>query len=309
MRGEGTKAETILSIHSKAVDPILRRLACVLLLTAVGAAQAPSPARTVIRPVLNMYSSATPDVDVVSQAIYATPVNVLEEKDGWARIRTPDQYTGWVESSALAERRGEPYGSGTNVVRVRSLFAHIYREASVTRHAPLLTVPFETTLELDADNPEQSERWSAVRLPNGRRGAIQNGDIAHTASKLTIDDTIALGRTFLGLPYTWGGTSAFGFDCSGFTQMLMRQRGYLMPRDAKDQATWTGLAPVQSSAMKPGDLLYFGSSEKRITHTGMYIGEGQFINATTHERPVVRIDNLNDPYWVKLLVAARRVKP
>lgn len=288
---------------------VLRQLAFVLLLSAVAAAQGVMPIRTVARPVLNLYSSPTGDADVVSQAIYATRITVLEEKDGWARIKTPDEYTGWVESSALIGRSGEPYGSGKNVVQVRSLFAHIYREDSVTRHAPLLTVPFETTLELDGDTATKTERWSPVRLPDGRRGMIQNGDIAPAGRTLKLDDTIALARRFLGLPYTWGGTSSYGYDCSGFTQMLMRQRGYLIPRDASVQAKWTGLLPVQHSDLKPGDLLYFGASEQRITHTGMYIGDGLFINATTHETPMVRIDNLNDPHWAKLLVAARRVKP
>jgi cell wall-associated NlpC family hydrolase len=288
---------------------LLRRLAVVLVLPAIVVAQSLNPVRTVVRPILNMYSSATSDTDVVSQAVYATPVTVLEEKGGWAKIKTPDDYTGWVESPALAGRSGDPYGSGKNVVQVRSLFAHIYREDSVTRHAPLLTVPFETRLELDGENVTKSERWSAILLPDGRRAMIQTADVAPAGGTLNIDETIALARRFLGLPYTWGGTSSYGYDCSGFTQMLMRQRGYSMPRDARDQAVWAGLGPVETTDVKPGDLLYFGSSEQRITHTGMYIGDRQFINATTHERPVVRIDNLDDPYWVKLLVAARRIKP
>ncbi len=296
-------------MHTKTLGAAFRLLAFFLLLSVAAATQALSPVRTVVRPVLNMYSSATTDTDVVSQAICATPVTILEEKDGWVRIQTPDAYKGWVESSALAARSGAPYASGTNVVEVRSLFAHVYREDSVTRHAPLLTVPFETRLELDGPDARKSERWSAVRLPDGRVGMIQNADVAPPGATLTIDDTIALAKRFLGLPYTWGGTSSYGFDCSGFTQMLVRQRGHLMPRDAKDQAVWGGLVPVEKTDLMPGDLLYFGSSEQRITHTGMYIGERQFINATTHERPVVRIDNVDDPYWTKLLVAARRIKP
>jgi cell wall-associated NlpC family hydrolase len=91
-------------------------------------------------------------------------------------------------------------------------------------------------------------------------------------------------------------------------QMLMRQRGYLMPRDAGPQAAWSGLVSVDRAQLQPGDLLYFGSSPVRITHTGMYLGDGLFIDATTHEKPMVRIDNLNDAYWTRLLVAARRVR-
>ena len=82
-----------------------------------------------------------------------------------------------------------------------------------------------------------------------------------------------------------------------------------MPRDAQPQAEWSGVAPVpRKEDLQPGDLLYFGNSAKKITHTGMYMGSGKFINATTHQTPLVRIDDLNDPHWTKLLVAMRRVK-
>ena len=67
-------------------------------------------------------------------------------------------------------------------------------------------------------------------------------------------------------------------------------------------------AAVERKDLQPGDLLYFGASEKKITHTGIYMGDGKFINATTHVTPMVRIDDLNDAYWSKLLVAARRLK-
>ena len=90
--------------------------------------------------------------------------------------------------------------------------------------------------------------------------------------------------------------------------MLERRRGVSMPRDAQPQAEWSGVIAVARPNLQPGDLLYFGSSEKRITHTGVYLGGGQFINATTHETPMVRIDNLDDPHWTRLLVAMRRVK-
>jgi cell wall-associated NlpC family hydrolase len=289
---------------------LLRHLVFAILLSSVALAQGVMPSRTVVRPVLTMYSSATADADVVSQALYGATVTVLQEKDGWAQIQTPDQYKGWIETAGLlAYKPGEAYASGKNVVQVRSLFAHIYRENSVTRHAPLLTVPFETRLEVAAlPDPSKPGRWLTVHLPDGRKGMIQAADVQAAVPPLSIDDTIALSRKFLGLPYTWGGTSSYGYDCSGFTQMLVRQRGKVMPRDADIQAAWSGLSSVERAQLQPGDLLFFGSSPQKITHTGMYIGDGKFINATTHETPMVRIDNLNEPYWTKLLVAARRLK-
>ncbi len=289
---------------------LLRRLSLVLILSSVALAQGVQPSRTVIRPVLNMYSSATLDADVVSQAIYGTAVTVLQDNGAWLQIQTPDQYKGWIEASGLLPpKAGEPYASGKNVVEVRSLFAHLYRESDVTKHAPMLTVPFETRLEVEAlPDPAKPKRWLTAILPDGRRGMIQTGDIQIPGAPLSIPDDIELAKKFMGLPYTWGGTSSYGYDCSGFMQMLIKHRGKLMPRDADIQSAWDGLAAVDRKDLQPGDLLYFGSSVQRITHTGMYIGDGKFINATTHETPMVRIDNLNEPYWTKLLVASRRLK-
>jgi SH3-like domain-containing protein len=263
------------------------------------------PTAVVLQPVANMYSRPSTDADVVSQAIYGANVGILEQQDGWARIRTADDYSGWTPLSALLP--GKPYAAGGRVAEVRSLFAHIYRESSVTKHAPLVTVPFESRLEVAAE-PKSDDRWLQVRLPGDRAGWVQAGDVSLDPKPLSIAETLEFSKRFLGLPYTWGGTSSYGYDCSGFSQMLARRRGVTLPRDAQPQAEWSGAAAVDRPDLQPGDLLYFGASEKKITHTGIYLGDGKFINATTHLTPMVRIDDLNDAYWTKLLVAARRLK-
>ncbi|SPF53440.1 NLP/P60 protein [Candidatus Sulfopaludibacter sp. SbA4] len=263
------------------------------------------PNAVVLKPVANMYSRPSEDADVVSQAIYGANVALMEQKEGWAHIRTADDYTGWTPLAAL--RPGEPYAARGRVAEVESLFAHIYREANVTRHAPLITIPFESRLEVIAE-PKDNPRWIEVRLPDDRAGWVQTGDTAFDPKPLSVPEMLALSKRFLGLPYTWGGTSSFGFDCSGFAQMLCRRRGVNMPRDAQPQADWSGMIAVERKDLAPGDLLYFGSSDKKITHTGVYLGDGKFIDATTFQTPMVRIDDLNEEHWTRLLVAMRRPK-
>ena len=262
------------------------------------------PNAVILQPVANMYSKPSEDADVVSQAIYGANVGLLEQQEGWAHIRTADDYTGWTPLAAL--RPGSLYAAKGRIVEVQSLFAHVYREPDVTRHAPLVTVPFETRFEVVAE--PDNHRWLQVRLPDDRSGWLQTGDVAFDAKLLTISEMLELSHKFLGLPYTWGGTSSFGYDCSGFAQMLERRRGVNMPRDTQPQADWSGVVPVELKDLAPGDLLYFGSSPKHVTHTGVYLGDGKFINATTHETPMVRIDDVSDLHWSQLLVAARRVK-
>src|SRR5215475_13308729 len=91
--------------------------------------------------------------------------------------------------------------------------------------------------------------------------------------------------------------------------MLVRARGIEMPRDADQQAAWSGVERVERQDLEPGDLLFFGSSEENITHTGMYMGDGQFIHDSTNGRPRVQISRLDDQPWTRILVACRRVKP
>lgn len=268
------------------------------------------PRGVVVNPVANMYSAPTEESAVVSQAIYGTNVVMEEEKQGWAKVRTADDYTGWMPLASLRPLVSSeaPYASVGRVAQVESLFANLYREPDVTKHQPLLTVPFETQLEAVSEQGDEEGGWLAVRLPDGRSAWVQRGDITFDAKPLSIAQAIALSQRFLGLPYMWGGTSSFGYDCSAFVQMLVRRRGVIMPRDADLQANWTGALPVKRKKLKPGDLLFFGESAEKVTHTGMYIGRGKFVHATTHGHPVIQISKLSNQPWRKLLVACRRVK-
>jgi cell wall-associated NlpC family hydrolase len=291
--------------------PPLFRLALIVLFSSLGWAQTRWVAA---QPVVNMYSAATLDADVVSQAIYGTEVEQITPKDkieapeGWIYIKTTDDYPGWVQRSQfLPVGQNQNYaGSDKPVLVVANRSANVYREDDVTSHSPLLTLPFETVLEKTA---AKGKRWFKVRLVDGREGWIQSGDVQERPAKpLVIDETIALAKKFLGVTYTWGGRSSFGYDCSGFTQMLMRWHGVYMLRDADVQAAWSGVVAVDRKDLKPGDLLFFGGSAKNITHTGMYIGNGEFIHDTTNTHPMVQISRLDDQPWTKLLVACRRPK-
>lgn len=292
------------------------RLRIALLILLVTPAFAGTGVQVVVVPVANMYSKPTDKSDVVSQAMYGSNVKLLQARGEWSRIQTADQYKGWTPSRYLRiVLTGDGYATAGPAVQVESLFANIYAEPDVTKHKPVVTVPFEAKLEVVEEAADAGEAarqghqgWIQVRLPGKSVAWIQAGDVSADPKPLTIAESIELAKRFVGLPYLWGGTSSFGFDCSGFTQMLVRERGIVMPRDADQQAAWSGVVPVERGELQPGDLLFFGSSAKSITHTGMYIGDGEFIQDTTNGHPVVQISRLDDDPWSRLLVACRRVK-
>jgi cell wall-associated NlpC family hydrolase len=296
---------------------------------ALAPAQAPAPATppaaapavrreaVVLSAVENMYSGPDTSKAVVSQALLGQVVDLVEEKDGFARIETPDRYQGWVPVAALfpyPDPAAPRYARRGTVAEVTSLMANLYRDASVTNARPKSQAPLATRLEVNATavlpGGAEADRWIAVRLPDGEGAYVQRGDVRigdAAAARVTGSgsDLVATARRFLGVPYLWGGMSFHGVDCSGLVSRAYAANGIDLLRDADIQfADPRGIA-VERSAMQPGDLLFFGNG--KITHVGMYVGEGRFISATTYQTPVVHENSLDDPHWAPLFRGARRM--
>jgi gamma-D-glutamyl-L-lysine dipeptidyl-peptidase len=262
------------------------------------------PNAVVPRQVANMYAKPSEASGVVSQAIYGSNVALLGQRAGWAQIRTADEYAGWMPLAAL--KIGPPYAAAGQVAMVSSLFAHIYREPDVTMHAPLLTVPFETTLEIAGSD---HQRWYQARLADGRLCWVQSGDLTFDTAPFSTAQMLTLSRRFLGLPYTWGGTSSFGYDCSGFVQMLERRRGVMLPRDAQPQADWSGVQPVSSARISNPATCCISAPPHSASRTPECTWATDNSSAPPPtRRPWCASTVLDDPHWSRLLVAMRRVK-
>jgi SH3-like domain-containing protein len=270
----------------------------------------------VIKSVENMHRAASDETDVVSQAIIGTNVKILKSEknaagEEWFQIETPDTYQGWMISTSLKiYKEGEKiYASEGNIFEVQSLMAFIYKSEDVTENKPLIMAPISALLEVGSCG----ERWCDVTLPTGEKGWIQVGDgVVRDAQMkrkhLSPPEMVALAKRFLGLPYLWGGNTPLGIDCSGFVQLIYRLSGIEILRDADIQMLKSGLVEVPPGEEKMGDLVFFGNSKGKITHVGMMINEKEFINATTHVRPIVQISELSEPHWKNIYKDARRPK-
>ena len=279
-----------------------------------GSAAVDPTAAVVINAVENMHSGPMSSSDVVSQAILGTNVTLLKKErnsagEDWHQVETPDTYKGWIISTALRFiNSGEaPYASSGSVFVVSALLANTYLEPDVTEHKPVKAAPISAVLEVVR---EQDGRWIEINLPGNTKAWIQRGDgdirrAPWSWPRISAEDMVALAKRFLGLPYAWGGTSPFGLDCSGFVQLVYKLSGIPILRDAGIQMTDSGLLEVAGGNERAGDLVFFG---KGISHVGMMINSEEFINATVHETPCVRIDRLKDEYWQKIYQGARRPK-
>jgi hypothetical protein len=114
----------------------------------------------------------------------------------------------------------------------------------------------------------------------------------------------------LGIPYRSGGSSTRGFDCSGFVHFVFGSVGIKLDRSSAAQAKQG--EPIALTQIQPGDLLFFNTRgvRKGISHVGIYLGQGQFIHASSLRGPgthCVKLANLASDYFANRLVAARRV--
>ncbi len=278
-------------------------------------AAAPTPQATreavVLPSVVDMYSRPDENVDVVSQAILGQVVGVLDTTGAFARIETPDGYHGFVPLRALRvyAAGAARYASSGRLAEVESLMANVYRDADVTSARPKTQAPLGVRLEVLRE--QSAPGWHAVRLPAGDTGNVQAGDVrlvdASAPARLASpQELVATARRFVGLPYLWGGMTALGLDCSGLVSQVYRAGGRMLPRDASLQFDDPRLTPVERDALRPADLVFFG--RRKITHVGLYAGEGRFVHATTHDSPRVQESRLDEPYWSALYRGARRVR-
>ncbi|WP_410515263.1 C40 family peptidase [Paenibacillus sp. BR2-3] len=120
------------------------------------------------------------------------------------------------------------------------------------------------------------------------------------ASEVKLDSVV---NQVIGTPYLYGGTTTSGFDCSGFILYVLKKFNVDdLPRTSQSQAK-VG-TPVAKENLRPGDLVFFNTFGKGISHAGIYIGDDQFAHSSSKG---VRVSSLSESYYQDRYVTARRV--
>ncbi len=114
---------------------------------------------------------------------------------------------------------------------------------------------------------------------------------------------LSVAQEYVGVPYVFGGTSPSGFDCSGFVQYVANSVGVALPRMADEQYQMGH--SVEKSRLQPGDLVFFSTYTPGVSHSGIYLGYGHFISATSSRG--VAIDSIEGGYWAERYVGAKRL--
>ena len=239
--------------------------------------------------------------------------NILGEEDGWYKIQS-GAVTGYVRkdlvaTGAEAESLAVSHASVMAIVNTDSL--NVRSEPSTDaqawtkitkdqRYNVINQLDGWVQLELDTGDDEDSEQGAYVSTRDNNVSvtyALQEAveykpavEAANAAAAFR-NQIVNYACQFVGNRYVWGGTSLTnGCDCSGFTQSVLKHFGISIPRVSRDQAR-SGVK-VDSSSMRPGDLIFYANRKGTINHVGMYIGNGQVVNAAS-TRSGIRIYRWN----------------
>lgn len=129
----------------------------------------------------------------------------------------------------------------------------------------------------------QDMKGSAVNVPESQPFLLRDN----------VPNVIRTAKKYIGVPYKFGGDTPKAFDCSGYLQYVFARHGMNLPRTADLQFKLGRSVPA--SRLEAGDLVFFSTYEPGASHCGIYLGNGEFIHASSSKG--VRVDKLNDDYW------------
>lgn len=140
----------------------------------------------------------------------------------------------------------------------------------------------------------QKLKINEAHSSKGTGSSSANNNSSSKNTSYNVDSLIKIAKSYLGVPYVWGGSSPKGFDCSGFIYYVYKQAGMNITR-TNSEGYYARSYYVNNPQV--GDLVFFaGTYKSGISHVGIYLGNNQFISAASNS---VRIDSLNNSYWKK----------
>ena len=227
----------------------------------------PSLAR-INRPVVDVWKTSSRDSERISQRVLGQPMSITEIiDDRWCIATGDDNYTGYVERRFLTD------GAVSPDAMICVPFASV-------RQSPERSAQLVVRLSIGScvTRLENQGQWTQIGFPGGETGWVMTVQLTDSHG-LNYTHAPQRAMSLFGTPYLWGGSSAYGIDCSGLTQLMYRLCGVILLRDAHLQRDDSRFDHITFDALEPGDLVFFGTPDK-VTHVGMHHSPGKYIHST-----------------------------
>lgn len=226
-----------------------------------------------ILPIIPLRSQASDASEMVSQVLFGDCFSVLLVKEKWVQIQLQeDNYQGWIDRKQMEEISKKEYLKLVNTPKTitSEIVSSIFIDKEFQFYIPAgSNIDFLKNKKINTLNYKLKGKKEVTNYKNKQT-------IVETALK------------YINSPYLWGGKTHFGIDCSGFTQMVYKQNGINLLRDACLQATQGQIVGFLEET-EPGDLAFFDNKVGKITHVGIVLENNRIIHASGK----VRIDKID----------------
>ncbi|MBI9052365.1 MAG: C40 family peptidase [Bacteroidales bacterium] len=213
--------------------------------------------------------------ELVTQILFGELFQIVEQNDDWTYIKNrDDDHEGWISSSCISVLNETEFNQ---IIKSDShILKSITEDVLISDTNEIIRLPFGSTLpNFNKNNATFSIKKRQYKLKNISTTNINN-------------DILSLAKIFLNSPYLWGGKNPFGIDCSGFTQVIFKAIGQIIPRDSYQQVKLGNTINFIGDT-QIGDLAFFDNNEGIITHVGIIIDNNNII----HSSIKVRIDKID----------------
>lgn len=257
---------------------------------------------------VRLRSGAGTSYSILGSYDTGTEVTVTGESGDWYQVSLSGT-AGYVYKSYLKLGESGAGSSGSYSVTSMSDTAAAAVSAVHMRSGPGTSYTSQRVLSAGTSVTITGETGSWYRVTyNGSEGYVYKTYLTTGSASSGAGEgarIVAAAKQYLGVPYVYGGTSPSGFDCSGFVYYVYRQCGYSITRTATAQ-NGNGVY-VSRDSLQPGDIIiFYNSAMSGIGHAGIYIGDNQFIHASSGSGKVV-ISSLSSTYYNTHYYSARRV--